>query len=347
MSNFMWQIHKQDEIFVIAEIGANHNGDMNLAKELILSAKDCGVDAVKFQSWSKTSLFSRQIYKQNENLSDERFRTKNLEEMVELLSLKAEQHRTLSGFCKEIGVLFSSSSFSPQEVDFLDELDVPFFKVPSMDVTHLPLIEYTARKKRPIILSTGMASLGEIDEAIKSILSCGNSDLILMHCVSLYPPQDGEVNLNNIDTFQSLWGLPVGFSDHTSGFSIPLAAIAKGACVIEKHFTLDKKMPGWDHAISADPGEMKLIVREGRRIVKALGSHRRCLSEREFQQRASFRRSIVAKRMIYSGELLEEAMLDFKRPGTAIAPNEIQNVLGRKAKRTIMQDELLSWQDIS
>ncbi|MBA7557814.1 N,N'-diacetyllegionaminic acid synthase [subsurface metagenome] len=191
-----------------------------------------------------------------------------------------------------------------------------------------------------------MGTLAEIETALNDIYKTGNKEVILFHCIAIYPPDDKIINLRNIEMLNKTFSIPVGFSDHTIGISIPLAAITLGAKVIEKHFTLDKTLPGWDHAVSANPEEMKVIVEEGKRIVTALGEHRRVFSEQEKKQRESFRRSVVTKRKIKEGEFLQKKDLDFKRPGIGIRPDEVKYILGRKVNKDIDEDELIKWEDL-
>lgn len=337
-------IVKNPNPFIIAEIGSNHNGDMGLAKKLIRAAKKSGADAAKFQSFTKESLFIKDFYKKENQFVDKKFGT--LRQMVEKFSLSKEKHMVLKKACRKERITFFSTAFSPAEIDMLCDLGVPFLKVASMDLNNLGFLKYIAGKGKPIILSTGMGSLAEIKTALNVIYKANNKKVVLMHCVSMYPPGDRLVNLKNITLLKKTFKIPVGFSDHTVGTSLSLAAIALGAKVIEKHFTIDKTLPGWDHAVSADPKEMKEIVEEGRRIVKALGSHDRTLSRDEIKQRKSFRRSIVAGKRFEKGEVLMEKDLDFKRPGTGIPPNELKRVLGRKIKKDIEIDKLILWEDL-
>jgi len=344
MSEFYNKLVNRKYPYIIAEIGANHNGDINLAKKMIDKAKDCGCDAVKFQSWSKTSLFTKNFYKEKNQFVDEKFGT--LEEMVEKFSLSKKEHIVLKEYCDNKKITFCSTPTTPEEVDMLDKLKVPFFKVASMDLNNLSFLKYIAEKGKTIILSTGMGSLTEIETALNTIYETGNKEVILLHCIAIYPPDDTIVNLRNIEMLSKTFNIPIGFSDHTIGTSIPLAAIALGAKVIEKHFTLDKTLPGWDHAVSANPEEMKIIVEEGKRIVTALGKYGRVVSAKEMKQRESFRRSVVTKRKIKEGEILQEADLDFKRPGTGIRPDEVKYILGRKVNKNIDEDELIKWKDL-
>lgn len=335
------------EPYIIAEIGSNHNGDMELARKLILRAKDAGADCVKFQSWTKDTIFSKGVYEKNYFLNDDyRQRTDySLEQIVEEFAITEEQLREMKEYADNIGIDFASTPFSLREVDFLvDKLKANFVKIASMDLNNYGFIEYIAKKNKPIVLSTGLSTLSEIDKAVRTIESTGNSNLVLLHCVSLYPPDDCQVNLNNMDTLRKIYPYPVGFSDHTLGYSIPLAAVAKGACVIEKHFTLDKDMFGWDHKVSADFQEMKIITSESKRIQKALGTSRIVVNENE-ERIAAFRRSIVAGQKIKKGTVITEDMLDFKRPAEGIEPEYVRFIVGKTAKRDIEYDELIKMED--
>jgi len=334
--------------YIIAELGSNHNGDMQLAKELIIAAKESGADCVKFQSWTKESIFSKEKYEENYFLSDDyRDRTDTtLEEIIEKFSISQEELMEMKKFCDEISIDFTSTPFSKDEVDFLvDVLDVPFIKIASMDVNNYPFLEYIAKKKKPVVLSTGLSQLYEIDKAIFTLEQAGNSEIVLLHCVSIYPPKDEEIHLHNIITFQSIYEYPVGFSDHTLGYEVPLASVSFGTCLIEKHFTLDKNLPGWDHKVSATPDEMKIIVDGSKKIQKSLGSFRITVSEDE-KRREEFRRSIVLKRDIKQGELIEEDDIDYKRPGRGLPPEMTASIIGRKAKKDLLQDHIIYLEDL-
>ena len=343
-TNFYQKITKSKYPYIIADIGANHNGDMELAKKMIDELTQIKCNAAKFQSWNKNSLFTKGFYKEKSQFMDETFGT--LEQMVEKFSISKDDHITLKKYCDWKKITFCSSSFSFTEVDMLDELGVPFFKIASMDLNNINLLKYIARKRKPIILSTGMGTLSEIDNALNAIFQAGNNEVIILHCISIYPPDDSIVNLKNIIMLKDTFGLPVGFSDHTIGTAIPLAAIAMGAKVIEKHFTIDKDLPGWDHKVSADPKEMEIIIKDGKRIIDALGSYRRNVSCKELEQRKNFRRSIVINKNMSKGELIKETDIEFKRPGMGIRSDEYIYVLGRILKRDISADEVLHWGDL-
>lgn len=331
------------EPLIVADVGANFNGDMGCAKEMIVRAKEIGVDAVKFQSWRKETFMASSLYR-DKPAEITAFGHKRREDFLDFISLSEKQCWEMKRFCNEQDILFSSTPFSFCDVDVLVDMDVPFIKIASMDLNHLSFIRYIAEKNKPVVLSTGMGSVEEIARAVETVDSTGNEQLILLHCTSLYPPLDEEVNLNNIDYLREVFGHLVGYSDHTVGCSVPLAAVAKGACIIEKHYTLDKAMPGWDHAVSATPEEFKIIVEDSKRTVKALGHKKRIVGERESEKRKSFRRSIVAKRDLPARTRLTIDDIDFKRPGTGIPPCEYTRVIIRQLKCAVKADELLTWE---
>ena len=327
------QVGEGQPPFFIAEIGANHNGDMDLCRRLIAAAAEAGADAAKFQSWTDKSLLALGEFGRQDDFLGK----------VRRFQLSPEQHRMARQHCHTKGIMFCSTPFSAEEADMLEALDVPFFKISSTDINHLTFLRHVAKKERPIVLSTGMATLCEIEQAVTTIRDAGNDDIVLLHCVSLYPPRPETVNLRNIPMLADLFNVPVGFSDHTIGVGIPLAAVALSACVIEKHFTLDKQLPGWDHAVSADPAEMSIIVREGRNIWQALGSSRRSLTKEELDKRPAFRRSLVVKRAMKAGDVLRMEDLDCKRPGIGVRPNELEYVVGRRLTKGVAAEQVLQW----
>lgn len=348
------QLTKNKEIFnyckpyVIAELGSNHNGDMELAKKLIQQAKDAGADCVKFQSWSSDSIFSKKVYTENYFLNDD-YRNRDdytLEEIVKEYSITESQLIEMKELSDQIGIDCTSTPFSKKEVDFLvNKLKTPFIKVASMDLNNYPFLEYIAQQNLPIVISTGLSSLDEIDRAIQTIENSGNTQICILHCVSIYPPNDNQVNLRNIQTLQQLYPYPIGFSDHTIGTAIPLASVSLGASLIEKHFTLDKEMPGWDHKVSADFQELKEICSQSKRINDALGSAR-ITSQEDQAKKDAFRRSIVVTRDVKKGEIFKIEDLDFKRPGEGLSPGELKYVVGKTAKRQIDKDSIIYLEDI-
>lgn len=348
------KINRKKEVFnfcepyIIAEIGANHNGDMDLAKAMIDAAVECGVDAVKFQSWTPKSLIAKEEYDRNQKYNDSaKKHFGSLKEMVDKYYLREEQHHELKAYSDKKGVDFCSTPFSIEEVDLLHSLDAPFYKVASMDVNNLELLSYVGGKGKPVVLSTGMSTLGEIEKAVETITKAGCNDIALLHCISIYPPLYEDIHLRNITMLQQTFGLPVGFSDHTIGFSIPLASVALGACIIEKHFTTDKDLPGWDHEISADPYEMKIICNESKNVIRSLGSFVRTVSQAEEQKKLKFRRSIVTTKSLKAGHVLQPGDLTSKRPGTGISPDLQDNLLGRTLKVDLQEDIVMKWDHLN
>lgn len=343
-------VYNYCEPYIIAELGSNHNGDMELAKNLIIAAKESGAHCVKFQSWSKETIFSKKTYEENYFVADDyRNRTDyTLESIVEAYSISEEELSNMKKFADEIGIDCTSTPFSKKEVDFLvDILDAPFIKVASMDLNNYPFLNYIASKGKPVVISTGLSEAYEIDKAIRTIEETGNKQIVILHCVSTYPPKNEDVHLNNIDTLRTLYpDYPIGFSDHTLGFEVPLGSVAKGVCLIEKHFTLDKNMEGWDHKVSATPDEMKIIVGGSKKIFESMGSGRIAVTESK-EKIESFRRSIVTARQIKKGEIIQLDDLEFKRPGDGISPEFLDFVVGRTAKvdlsfdKPIQKDQLI------
>src|SRR5215208_4566960 len=306
-------------VFVIAEAGVNHNGDLKMARALIDVAVDSGADAVKFQTFQADRLVTPEAPKaayQAANTGD----TESQFEMLRRLELSPEAHRELQSYCEERGIIFLSTPFDEEAVDLLDELGVPAFKISSGDLTNSPLLEHVARKGKPVILSTGMSELSELIEAVSVLNTAGCETPILLHCVSNYPADPAEVNLRAMQTMRSAFDVPVGFSDHTQGIDVALAAVALGACVIEKHFTLDRTLQGPDHLASLEPTELRELVRSTRRVEKALGSGRKVPTASEMETAKVARRSLVAARDIAAGATLEREMVVMRRPGTGMSP---------------------------
>ena len=348
------QLTKQKKIFnyckpyIIAELGSNHNGDMQLARKLIMEAKSSGADCVKFQSWSKDSIFSRKKYDDNYFVADDyRNRTDfTLEEIVDKYAISEEELLEMKKIANELGIDCTSTPFSRDEADFLvEKLDTPFIKVASMDLNNTPFLKYLAKKGKPMIISTGLSELNEIDRAVQAIESEGNKNIVILHCVATYPPVDSDINLNNIKTLMTTYpDYPVGFSDHTLGVSVPLAAVTLGACLIEKHFTLNKDMEGWDHKISATKEEMKAIVDNSIRITEALGSFRIKATETD-EKKQEFRRSIVITRDMKKGEVINPKDIDCKRPGGGFDPDMEDYIVGRTINKNLGFDHILCKED--
>jgi pseudaminic acid synthase len=325
--------------YIIAEIGANHNRDLKIAKKLIDKAADAGVDAVKFQTYTAEKLYSKYTPKFSKD-------TVKPFDLIKSVELPREWQHELSKYATAKKLDFLSSPFDYDAVDELYKLDVPAFKVASFEMTDTELLRYIAKRKKPIILSTGMATLGEIAEALETIRSQGNDNVILLHCVSLYPAPVEVVNLNAIQTLSMAFHAPVGFSDHTLGIHIPVAAVAKGANVIEKHFTLDQTMKGPDHSFAIEPEELKQMVTNIRDAEQALGTGVKERSNAEQEMYEKGRRSIIAAQDILKGTTITRNMLIIKRPGYGIAPKYLPLVVGRTAKKPIKTDQWITWEDI-
>lgn len=314
--------------FIIAEAGVNHNGKFHLAKRMIDIAKNAGADAVKFQVFSAKHVVVKTVGSQYR--------------MLKKLELTRGEFSKLASHAKKKNIIFLGSAFDKESVDLLNELKVPAFKIPSGEITNFPLLEYIAAKEKPIILSTGMSTLGEIETAL-TVIRKGTEDIILLHCVSNYPAKVEEINLRTMRTMGQVFRLPIGLSDHTIGITVPIAAAALEAAVIEKHFTLDKTLPGPDHRASLEPGELREMVKAIRNVERALGGGVKKPTKSEEKIKEVTRRSVVAKVNIPARTFITRNMLDVKRPGVGIGPEHLNKIIRRRAKRNIKKDELLSW----
>ncbi len=326
----------RDKVFIIAEAGVNHNGELVLAKQLADKAKQAGADAVKFQTFRTENLVAAhtaQAAYQTVNIG----REESQAQMLRRLELSYEEFRQLQEYCRQIGILFLSTAFDLESVDFLASLDLPIWKIPSGEITNLPYLEKIAALKKPIILSTGMAEPEEIKEALE-ILRNGQ-EIIVLHCTTEYPAPDESVNLRAMQTMRQELQLPIGYSDHTEGIAVPIAAVAMGAVVLEKHFTLDKTMEGPDHRASLEPQELAEMVKQVRRIERCLGSGVKAPTEMELETRRVARKSIVAARNIAAGETFTEQNITVKRAGEGISPMKWYKVLGRTAAKDFGRDE--------
>lgn len=326
--------------YVIAEAGVNHNGDIGVARELVKAAAESNADAIKVQTFiaeDVTAPTARKAVYQLETTSKKESQL----EMLRSLELPREAHAELQELCRDLGVAFVSTPFDTKSVDLLDELGVPFIKIGSGEVTNLPFLEYVARKGRPIVLSTGMSTLAEVDEAVCAIERAGCTDLTLLHCVSNYPADPAAVNLRAMETMHQAWGHPVGYSDHTPGIAVAVAAAALGACVIEKHFTLDRTLPGPDHRASLEPGVFREMVDAIRTVERAMGDGRKAPAASEIETAAAARRSLVAARDIAPGETLREEDVAILRPGTGLPPSMLRYVLGCTTRTAIKAGALL------
>lgn len=355
-----------DSVYIIAEAGVNHNGSLDLARQLIDVAAAAGADAVKFQTFKAETLVSKQAakadYQRQTTSADE-----SQYEMIKKLELDAEAHRLLIDYCEKAGIQFLSTPFDLASVDLLVRtFDLAYIKIPSGEITNGPLLLKIAQTGKPVILSTGMSTLGEIEQAL-GVLAFGYLDshespsreafqaayrsstgqkrlaacVRLLHCTTEYPAPFAEVNLRAMDTLRLAFGLPVGFSDHTPGIAVPIAAVARGAQIIEKHFTLDRSLPGPDHRASLEPKELQEMIRSIRQVEEALGEAIKAPSSSEMKNLAVARKCLVAKRNIAAGEVFTEANIAVKRPGNGISPFRFWEVLGRKALRDFIADEAI------
>lgn len=329
----------------IAEAGINHDGDIEKAKKMVDVAVEANADYVKFQSFKAKKLVTSDAltssYIDKGSHSGESFR-----DLLARLELDEQSHRELKKYCDQKGIKFLSTAFDNDSFDFLLELGIDVVKVASGDITNLPLIKYMAKAQLPMIVSTGMATLGEIGEAVDTIESTGNHDIILLHCISWYPAEIEATNLLFMNTLKEAFGYPVGYSDHTLGINMSIAAKALGAIVLEKHFTLEKEDFGPDHSASVEPHELKNLIIGIREVEAGLGSTRRVFCEKELGQRKVHRRSIVAKKIIKGGEELTMDNLTIKRPGIGIKPKHLDSLLGKKVRKECKGDSLLEWSNI-
>lgn len=333
-------------VFIIAEAGVNHNGSLDLALQLVDAAKASGADAVKFQTFRADMLATRSAHKapyqeRTTASSESQF------EMLQRLELDAAAHQRLIEHSREIGIQFLSSPFDAQSADLLATMDVPLFKVPSGEITNLPFLQHVARKGRPVILSTGMSTLGEVEEAVHVLQDAGASQLTLLHCVTEYPAPYAEVNLRAMQTLKRAFGLPVGYSDHTPGIDIAIAAVALGAEVIEKHFTLDRSLPGPDHAASLEPGELQQMVAAIRHVEVALGTGIKAPAPCELPNLSVARKSVVAARSLPAGHQIATGDVDVKRPGNGLAPKFLPALIGRTLRVSLAKDEVISWNHLA
>jgi len=327
---------------IIAEAGVNHNGDLALARKLIDVAAEAGADWVKFQTFTADKLVTIHAKKadyQNQ-ITDE---GESQHAMIRKLELTRDMHETLIEHCKLRGIQFFSTGFDLESIDLLVELGLGSFKIPSGEITNLPYLSHVGQYGKPVILSTGMANMDEIEAALDVLEKAGTSRecITVLHCNTEYPTPMTDVNLRAMLTIRDTFGVQAGYSDHTLGFEVAIAAVALGATIIEKHFTLDRNLPGPDHKASLEPEELKAMVTAIRNIEKAMGDGTKCPSASELKNISVARKSLVAACAILKGEVFSETNLIVKRPGTGLSPMRWNDVLGRKAKRDFEADELI------
>ena len=326
-------------VYIIAEAGVNHNGDINLAYQLVDAAKAAGVDCIKFQTFKSENLVSHTAQKaeyQKVATGDS-----SQQDMLKQLELSFGEFVSLKEYCDRKGICFLSTPFDFESIEFLNSIEMPFWKIPSGEVTNYPYLVALAKTGKPVVMSTGMCEMQEIEDAIAVLRENGASDIKLLHCNTEYPTPYEDVNLRAMKTLRDAFGVEVGYSDHTKGIEVPIAAVAMGAAVIEKHFTLDRNMEGPDHKASLEPQELKQMVDSIRHIEAALGSGDKKPSPSEKKNMAVARKSIVAAARIKAGDILTEENITVKRPGNGICPMRWKEVLGTRAVRDFEEDELI------
>lgn len=334
-------IGEGETCFIIAEAGVNHNGDMGLAIKLIDAAKECGADAVKFQSFTTENLVSddspkAEYQKQTTDPEESQY------EMLKKLELGKEDFKTLIEHANKRGIIFLSTPYDEYNADMLEELKVSAFKVASCDITNTPLLKHIAKKGKPMIISTGMSTLEEVKDAVDVIKEESNEKIILLHCVTNYPTKLEDVNLRAMITLRDTFQLPVGYSDHTEGTVAPLAAVTLGAAIIEKHFTLNRTFPGPDHSASLEPREFKIMIQNIKKIESCLGSPIKQPTPVEKENLKTMRRSIVAKVDIPMGVIITKDMLSTKRPGTGLPPRYLNELIDKRSKVDIRKEEVIT-----
>ena len=324
---------------IIAEAGVNHNGSLDMAKKLVDEAKACGADIVKFQTARLDSLVSKSAHMadyQKKNIGTE----ESQKDMLKKLLLDFGEFSELADYCKMVGIMFLSTPFDIESIHFLDSMQ-DIWKIPSGEITNYPYLVEIGKTGKKVILSTGMAEMDEIQAALDVLKANGTHDITILHCTTEYPAPIKDVNLLVMNTIRDTFGYPVGYSDHTQGIEVALAAVACGATVVEKHFTLDRSLPGPDHKASLEPQELKAMIDGIRKVELALGTAEKKPSDAEMKNRLVARKSIVAKKDIKTGELLTIENITTKRPGSGINPMRWNEVLGTKAVRDFEEDELI------
>lgn len=332
-----------NKVFIIAEAGVNHNGSVEIARKLIDEASKAGADAVKFQTFKAENLVTKNAKQANYQVKNLKKETSQYD-MLKKLELDYEVHKELLEYCNKKGIMFLSSAFDLESIELLDKIGVKIFKIPSGEIENIPYLKKIARTGKKVILSTGMSNLSDIEFALDILKVNGAKDVTVLHCNTDYPTRMQDVNLKAMKTIQDAFKVEIGYSDHTNGIEIPIAAVALGATIIEKHFTLDKNMDGPDHRASLEPSELSEMVQSIRNIEIALGDGIKKLTSVEQVNIKVVRKSIVAKRKIKEGEVFTEDNLVVKRPGIGISPKMWDNIIGTISDRDYREDELIQWQ---
>lgn len=317
--------------FIIAEAGSNHNGDIKQAKELVDIAVESGADAVKFQTFTADKLFSK---------------NHPANKIVKNFEFKLEWHKEIKEYCDKKGIMFITTPFQKDAVDLLEKLNIEGYKIASGDMDYYPLLDYISNTAKPIILASGMAYMDEVKEAFNRIKSGKTENIAILHCVSNYPPKDEDINLKVIQTIKEEFNVPVGFSDHSMGITVPIAAVALGANIIEKHFTISRKLEGMDHFYALEPQELKQMVTEIGKVEKSMGTGTKTPVKAEFPERHYARRGIIAAYNLKEGQIIEEKYLDYVRPIYGIESKYYKEVIGRKVNKNIDVDSPIYWEDL-
>lgn len=333
--------------FIIAEAGVNHNGDLNLAKKLIDIASAAGADAIKFQTFKANKNISKNAPKADYQIKNTSAKETQYE-MIKSLELSEKAHLTLFQYCRKKNIQFLSTPFDHESINFLNSLGLEIFKIPSGEIVNLPYLRHIGKLKKKVILSTGMSTIGEIEDALNILISSGTAkkDITVLHANTEYPSPFKDVNLLAMQTIANTFKVNVGYSDHTLGIEIPIAAVALGATIIEKHFTLDRNMKGPDHKASLEPHELKEMIRCIRNIEIALGDGIKVPSQSEKKNILIARKSIHYSNSLWKGHLINENDIIMKRPGSGVSPKHIDIIINRKLIRDVNQDEMFSWEDI-
>ena len=332
-------IDHEKKCLIIAEAGVNHNGNLDVAKKLCLAAKEAGADVVKFQTWITDRIITKNV-KQAEYQTLNTGSDQSQYDMLKSLELSYDEFEKIKKYCDEIGIIFVSTADDSQDVDFLvDELGIPFIKVGSGDIGNISYLRYVGSKKKPVILSTGMSTLSDVEISLRSLREGGADDITLLHCTTNYPCPFEMVNLRAMDTLQAAFDLPIGYSDHTIGTEIPVAAVARGAKIIEKHFTLDRNMEGPDHLASTEPDEFKKMVDEIRNVEKAFGTGIKEPTKEEKEISKVVFKHIVAKHIIREGDTISEDDICVKRSENGLPASAWDIIIGTKARKTFNIDE--------
>jgi N,N'-diacetyllegionaminate synthase len=327
-------------VFIIAEAGVNHNGDPDIARMLVEKAADCGADCIKFQTFKAERVVTENAPKAKYQM-ETTDRSESQLDMLKKIELSPEHHSDLKKYAEQLGLVFLSTPYNFEDVDFLESMGVSAYKVASGQIVELPFLQRIAETGKPVFLSTGMADMREIEEALRAIRETGNQKTVLLQCTTNYPSLIEDANVRVIPALRSAFHVPVGYSDHTIGEEAAIAAVALGAVVIEKHFTLDKNLPGPDHSSSVTPDELKSLTEKIRRTELSLGSDRKGPSAVERENAPGMRRSIVASRIIRKGDVIHREDISFKRPATGLSPVYYDRIVGKKAAKEIAKDKIL------